>query len=141
MEDPKSFRPEELDENLSPLKKQKKTEDDVKKESVAAVKEEVAEAEEAEAGEEDDAAAEEEKPRKNYRKTMIANGSLTTRYADQSSMKKTKSGCKYKKMSDAAKQRPQAKAIAKFGKAYKLALELGENREATFWKASREGDP
>ena len=152
LEDPKSFRPEELDENLSPLKKQKKTEDDVKKESVATVKEEVVEAEEAEAGEEDDAAAwlwfkeddaaaEEEKPRKSYRKMMIANGRLKTKYANQSSMKKTKSGCKYKKMSDAAKQRPQAKAIAKFGKACKLALELGENREATFWKASREGDP
>ena len=142
MDDPKGFRPEECDENLSPPKTQKKTGDDVKEAIDATVHEEGAEeeeAEEAEADEEDEEAAEEKAPRKSYKKMMIAKGSLTTRYADQSSMKKTKRGYKYKKMSDAAKQRPQASCIQKFRKAYELALALGKIVKSPSGKIPKRG--
>ena len=95
----------------------------------------------AEEGEEVAEKEEAKSKRKSYKKMMIAYGSLKTKYADQSSMKKTKSGYKYKKMSDAAKQRPQAKAIAKFGKAYKLALELGEIEKPPSGKLPARGTP
>ena len=96
-------------------------------------------AEEEEASEEDDAAAEEKAPRKSYKKMMIANGNLTTRYADQSSMKKTKRGYKYKKMPDAAKQRPQASFIIKLRKAYELAVYLGKIVKSSSGKFPKRG--
>ena len=51
LDDPKGFRPEECDENLSPLKTQKKMGDDVKEAIDATVHEEGAEEEESQASE------------------------------------------------------------------------------------------
>ena len=70
---------------------------------------------------------------------MIAKGSLTTRYADRSSMKKTKKGYRYKKMSDAARLKPQASYIRKFREAYELALASGKIVKSPSGKIPKKG--
>ena len=85
-------------------------------------------------------------PRRKHRgraptKMMIARGSRITRYSDTSSMKKTKNGYKYKKMSEAAKERPQATAIKRFRKAYELALQLNKIAKSPPRKIPKRGTP
>ena len=137
LDDPKGFHPEECDEHLSPRRGREDAElfeEDEEDEEFVEDEEE-----DEEADEEDEEDAEEKKPLKSYKKMMIAKGSLTTRYADPRSMKKTKRGYKYKKMSDAAKQRPQASYIHKFRKAYALALASGKIMKSPSGKIPKKG--
>ena len=72
---------------------------------------------------------------------MTARGALTTKCSDVASMKKTKSGYKYKNMSEAAKERPQATAIKGFRKAHELALQLNKIAKSPSGKIPKRGTP
>ena len=150
LDDPKVFfPPEESDENFSPQggrgdeeKVAAEDEEEVAAEAPEEDEEEAAaegEEGEEEADEENEESAEEKVSRKSYKKMMIAKGSLSTRYADRSSMKKTSKGYKYKKMSDAARLRPQASYIRKFREAYKLALTSGKIEKSPSGKIPKKG--